>query len=50
MNERRQDFECLRQFARQGDQSAFAALVRRHLDLVYATALRKVEDEGAAEA
>ncbi len=28
---------------------AFAALVRRHLDLVYATALRKVEDEGSAQ-
>src|SRR5438445_3809651 len=49
MNERRQDFELLRQFVRQGDQQAFAGVVRRHLDLVYATALRKVEDQGAAE-
>src|SRR2546427_6800216 len=49
MNERRQDFELLRQFVRQGDQQAFASVVRRHLDLVYATALRKVEDQGAAE-
>lgn len=49
MNERRTDFELLRDFARHGDQSAFADLVRRHLDLVYATALRKVEDSGAAE-
>jgi RNA polymerase sigma factor (sigma-70 family) len=49
MNERHQDCELLRAFARQGDQPAFAAVVRRHLDLVYATALRKLEDPGAAE-
>jgi RNA polymerase sigma factor (sigma-70 family) len=49
MNERRQDCELLRQFVRQGDQPAFAAVVRRHLDLVYATTLRKLEDPGAAE-
>jgi RNA polymerase sigma factor (sigma-70 family) len=49
MNEGRADFELLREFVRQGNQSAFAALVRRHLDLVYATALRKTEDTGAAQ-
>src|SRR6266566_4174780 len=49
MDERRQDFELLRQFAQRGDEPAFAAVVRRHLDLVYATALRKVADQGAAE-
>ena len=49
MDERRQDFELLRQFAQRGDQTAFAAVVRRHLDLVYAIALRKVADQGAAE-
>jgi RNA polymerase sigma factor (sigma-70 family) len=49
MNERSTDFELLRNFIRQGDQPAFAAVVRRHLDLVYATALRKAEDEGAAQ-
>src|SRR5512141_1528261 len=49
MNEGSTDFEYLRDFARRGDQSAFAALVRRHLDLVYATALRKAEDPGAAQ-
>jgi RNA polymerase sigma factor (sigma-70 family) len=49
MNERHQDCELLRKFVRQGDQPAFAAVVRRHLDLVYATALRKLEDPGAAE-
>lgn len=45
----RSDFELLRAFARQGDQQAFAAVTRRHLDLVYATARRKVTDDGAAE-
>lgn len=49
MNERRQDFEWLQRFTRHGEQSAFAQLVRRHLDLVFATALRKVEDAGAAQ-
>ena len=49
MNERLQDCELLRAFVRQGDQAAFAAVVRRHLDLVYATALRKLDDPGAAE-
>lgn len=49
MSERRTDFELLREFVRKGDQTAFADLVRRHLDLVYATALRKVEDAGAAQ-
>src|SRR5215470_16760762 len=49
MNERRQDFELLQRFTRQGEQTAFADVVRRHLDLVYATALRKVEDAGAAQ-
>ena len=49
MNERRTDFELLRAFTLQGEQAAFAALARRHLDLVYATALRKTGDSGAAE-
>jgi RNA polymerase sigma factor (sigma-70 family) len=49
MNERRTDFELLREFTRRGDQESFAAVVRRHIDLVYATALRKLEDQGAAE-
>src|SRR5215471_6684022 len=47
MNE--QDFDLLRRFAREADQTAFETLVRRHLDLVYATAWRKLEDSGAAE-
>lgn len=49
MNERCEDFELLQRFARHGEQSAFADLVRRHLDLVFATALRKLEDPGAAQ-
>ncbi len=49
MSEPRKDIELLRAFVRNGDQSAFGDIVRRHIDLVYATALRKVEDNGAAE-
>ena len=49
MNERRNDFELLQRFTRRGEQSAFADVVRRHLDLVFGTALRKVEDPGAAQ-
>src|SRR5690349_21392790 len=49
MNERRQDFELLQRFARYGEQSAFADVVRRHLDLVLGTALRKVGDAGGAQ-
>src|SRR5262245_56393876 len=49
MNGRQTDFELLQGFVRDGDQSAFAAVVRRHLDLVYATALRKAQDEGGAQ-
>lgn len=43
MSEGRTDFELLQAFSRQGDQPAFATLTRRHLDLVFATALRKFE-------
>src|SRR5216117_3785361 len=49
MRDRCQDFELLQRFTRDGEQSAFADVVRRHLDLVFATALRKVEDSGAAQ-
>jgi RNA polymerase sigma factor (sigma-70 family) len=49
MSEQQNDFELLRNFARHGDQQAFAAVVRRHLDLVYATALRKATDAGSAQ-
>jgi RNA polymerase sigma factor (sigma-70 family) len=49
MSDRRQDFELLQRFTRQSEQSALADLVRQHVDLVFATALRKVEDHGAAQ-
>src|ERR1051325_1002957 len=49
MSDRGQDFELLQRFTRDGEQSAFADLVRLHLDLVFATALRKLEDSGAAQ-
>ena len=49
MNEYRRDHELLREFARRGDQAAFATVVHRHLDLVFATAFRKLDDAGAAE-
>ncbi len=49
MNEQQSDFEWLQQFARAGDQTAFGEIVRRHLDLVYATALRKSSDAGGAQ-
>lgn len=49
MNEGRTDFELVRDFARNGDQLAFTSAVRRHLNLVYGTALRKVGDPGGAE-
>jgi DNA-directed RNA polymerase specialized sigma24 family protein len=49
MNTTGHDFELLRAFMRQGDQSAFAALVSRHLDLVYGTAVRKLGDAAGAQ-
>lgn len=49
MNERQSDFEWLQQFARVRNQNAFREIVRRHIDLVFATALRKVGDAGGAE-
>ncbi|HVT92630.1 MAG TPA: sigma-70 family RNA polymerase sigma factor [Bryobacteraceae bacterium] len=36
------DAELLRRFSRDGAQSAFTELVRRHLDLVYSVALRRL--------
>lgn len=49
MNTRQSDFEWMQQFARAGNQSAFRELVRRHIDLVFGTALRKVGDMGGAQ-
>lgn len=49
MSEDRHDIALLRAFTRQADQPAFAAVVRRHMDLVYATAMRQLTDQAAAE-
>jgi len=49
MNEPQSDYDWLQQFARAGNQNAFRDLVRRHLDLVFATALHKTGDAGGAE-
>lgn len=43
------DADCLRQFARDGSQAAFATLVWRRIDMVYSAALRQVRDPGTAE-
>ncbi len=43
------DAALLRQYAATGAEEAFAALVRRNVDLVYATALRIVGDPAGAE-
>ena len=42
------DRELLREYAEQRSDAAFAELVRRHLDLVYSTALRLVGEEQMA--
>ena len=43
------DHEALRQFVREGSDAAFAGLVRRHVDLVYAAALRQLRNPADAE-
>lgn len=49
MDDRHHDFALLQRFTRDGEELAFTDLVRRHLDLVFGTALRKIEDQGAAQ-
>ena len=43
------DAELLRQYAEQDSESAFAALVTRHVNLVYSAAVRKTDNSHAAE-
>ncbi len=43
------DRDLVRSYARDGSETAFRALVGRHVDLVFATALRQVGDTGLAE-
>ena len=43
------DHDLVAAFNRDGSEAAFQALVSRHADLVFATALRQVGDPGVAE-
>src|SRR5476651_619018 len=43
------DSELLRRYAEEASEEAFAELVRRHLNLVYAAAIRQVGDAHRAE-
>src|SRR5260370_27642957 len=43
------DQELLHDYVENGSEAAFAALVRRHIDFVYAAALRMVVDPHLAE-
>lgn len=49
MSEGRTDRELLRSFAESGSEAAFQCLVERHVNLVFATALRGLGDAGAAQ-
>src|SRR5687767_5474775 len=43
------DFALLRRFAGDGDEEAFAEIVKRYAGVVYATSYRVVQDRGRAE-
>jgi len=49
MNDGRTDQELLREFVESGSEGAFQCLVDRHINLVFATALRRLRDAGTAQ-
>ncbi|HAB18554.1 MAG TPA: hypothetical protein DCE44_19205 [Verrucomicrobiales bacterium] len=49
MNPAAGDNELVRTYAREGSETAFQALVARHVNLVYGAAFRQVGDSGIAE-
>jgi RNA polymerase sigma factor (sigma-70 family) len=49
MNAEGEDFDLLREYVANQSETAFRTLVERHVDMVYATALRQVGDAHLAE-
>jgi DNA-directed RNA polymerase specialized sigma24 family protein len=49
MSDATADLELVSEYAASASERAFQALVERHVDLVYATALRQVGDRGLAD-
>lgn len=49
MSTEREDFDLLREYVANQSEAAFRTLVERHVDMVYATALRQVGDAHLAE-
>src|SRR5437899_2463158 len=49
MTDPKTDRELLREYAEQGCEESFRALVQRHVDLVFATAMRGLSEQGAAQ-
>src|SRR5579859_1415812 len=43
------DWELIQSYCRNGSESAFETLVKRHVDYVYCAALRQVRDPSLAE-
>src|SRR5215468_136900 len=43
------DWELIQDYCRNGSESAFETLVKRHVDFVYCAALRQVRDPSLAE-